>query len=187
MSSIRLFILGSLAARGPMHGYQLRVLAEEERITRWTDITVGAIYGAMNRLATEGLIEQVRVEHVGGYPARQVYEISEIGRQSLRTLRKQALAEITLAPDPVDLGLTRLDPDRLDELPAVLTARIAALRGELAANEASALAARPYLTEAERFVQTHRLHRLRGEIAWHDELLLALPTIIADESARQDG
>ncbi|RYF55207.1 MAG: PadR family transcriptional regulator, partial [Comamonadaceae bacterium] len=46
MSSIRVFLLGSLAERGPMHGHQLRLLAEKEHVAMWTDFGVGAIYGA---------------------------------------------------------------------------------------------------------------------------------------------
>ena len=58
MSSIRLFILGALADEGEMHGHQLRQLAEMEHIDMWTDITVGALYGAIKRLAAEDLIEE---------------------------------------------------------------------------------------------------------------------------------
>jgi DNA-binding PadR family transcriptional regulator len=45
-----------------MHGHQLRLLAEEEHVALWTDITVGSLYGAIKRLAAEELIEEVRVE-----------------------------------------------------------------------------------------------------------------------------
>ncbi|MDQ1605986.1 MAG: hypothetical protein QOJ18_353, partial [Microbacteriaceae bacterium] len=51
MSSIRLFILGSLAERGPMHGHGLLLLAEEEHIDLWTDFAASAVYGAIKRLA----------------------------------------------------------------------------------------------------------------------------------------
>lgn len=44
MSSIRLFILGSLEQHGPMHGHQLRLLAEREHIDTWTNITVGSLF-----------------------------------------------------------------------------------------------------------------------------------------------
>lgn len=56
MSSIRLFILSSFAELGPMHGHRLRLTAEHNRVHLWTDITVGAVYGAMKRLALEGLL-----------------------------------------------------------------------------------------------------------------------------------
>lgn len=57
MSSIRVFILGALAGRSPMHGHQLRLLADEEQVSEWADITVGGLYGAIKRLAAEVLIE----------------------------------------------------------------------------------------------------------------------------------
>ena len=70
VSSIRIFILGSLEQRGPMHGHQLRLLAEQEHVAMWTDITVGGLYGALKRLATENLIAQVRVEQPFRQPIR---------------------------------------------------------------------------------------------------------------------
>jgi hypothetical protein len=42
-----------------MHGHQLRLLAEEEHVALWTDITVGSLYGAIKRLAAEELNEEV--------------------------------------------------------------------------------------------------------------------------------
>jgi len=187
MSSIRLFILGTLAQHGAMHGYQLRFLAEEEHVHLWTDVSVGALYGAMSRLAKDGLITQVRVEHEGNYPQRQVYEISDLGRRSLATLRSTALRELVLRPDPFDLALTRLDHERLDELGAVLEMRLSTLRARVQEGESRLAAVREHLTVAEAAVIRHKLHRVRAEIDWHTELLAELPAIIADESARKNG
>lgn len=187
MSSIRLFVLGALAERGPMHGHQLRLLAEEEHVARWTDITVGGLYGALKRLAAEGLIGELRVEREGGYPQRQVWTITDPGRQALATLRHTGLAEIVLRPDPFDLAVTRLDPDRLDDLPAVVAARIDALRARLEQGEARAVAIAGYLTRVERHAFEHRNHRLRAEITWHEALADDLPAIIADERSRRSS
>jgi len=186
MSSIRLFILGSLAERGPMHGHQLRLLAEQEHVHLWTDISVGSVYGAMKRLAAEGLIDVVRVEREGNYPERQVYEVSPTGRQALSALRLEGLCTIVIKPDPFDLAMTRLDPDRLDELPRMIDARLLSLRAMLADAEAVTASALPYLTASERFVMRHKADRIRAEIAWHDHLVTVLPDIIADEHARKD-
>ncbi|WP_213813942.1 PadR family transcriptional regulator [Glaciihabitans sp. dw_435] len=186
MSSIRLFILGTLDERGPMHGHQLRLLAEEEHVHLWTDITVGAVYGAIKRLATEGLIESVRTEREGSYPERHVYGITGEGRTALSVLRFSGLREIVVKPDPFDLAMTRLDPDLLDRLPATITARITGLRSMLVESENQNADADPYLTISERFVMKHKASRLRAEIAWHEELLAELPHIIADESARKE-
>ena len=187
MSSIRLFVLGSLSERGPMHGHQLRLLAEEEHVSMWTDISVGAVYGAMKRLAAEDLIRCVRVEREGNYPERQVFDVTPAGLASLAELRLTGLSRIVLKPDPFDLALTRLDPDRLDELPALLAERTEQLRAHLIESDLMTARALPSLTRAERTIMGHRAHRIRAEIAWHDDLLADLPNIIADERFRTDA
>lgn len=185
VSSIRIFILGSLAKHGPMHGHQLRLLAEQEQVTLWTDITVGALYGALKRLASENLIEQLRVEHVGAYPPRQIWSITDAGRKALASLRLRALSEIVIKPDPFDLAMTRLDPNHLADLPATLAARVASLSAMFTEWEARSAAADRYLTVCEKLMVKHRVDRLRAEITWHQELVEQLPEIIADEQARQ--
>lgn len=65
MSSIRLFILSCFAEIGPMHGHRLRLEAEGKRLPLWTDISVGAVYGAINRLASEGLLRELLRETEG--------------------------------------------------------------------------------------------------------------------------
>jgi hypothetical protein len=51
--------------------------------------------------------------------------------------------------------------------------------------EARAAATARYLTVCERLMVTHRVDRLRAEVAWHQELAERLPEIIADEQARR--
>jgi DNA-binding PadR family transcriptional regulator len=114
-----------------MHGHQLRLLAEEEHVALWTDITVGSLYGAIKRLAAEELIEEVRVERSGAYPQRQVWAITDAGREALGGLRLRALRDIVIKPDPFDIAMTRLDDAHLDDLPAIITARIVSLSATL--------------------------------------------------------
>ena len=73
VSSIRLFILGTLATSGPLHGHQIRQQAQSDRTETWTDVQVGSVYGALKRLASEDLIREVRTEKVGNRPERTVY------------------------------------------------------------------------------------------------------------------
>lgn len=184
MSSIRLYILDALARRGDMHGHQLRLLAEQEHVHLWTDFSVGALYGALKRLAGEGLLAEVRTEREGSYPERQVYGITEAGRAVLADLHRQHLEHVTFKPDPFDLALSRPDPTRLDELSAALDVRLATLRRLLAETERQNARARPYLSLGETHALLHREHRLRAELAWHEELAAALPDVVADERAR---
>jgi len=184
VSSIRLYILDGLARRGEMHGHQLRLLGEQEHVHLWTDFSVGALYGALKRLATEGLLAEVRVEREGSYPERQVYGITPAGREVLDGLHRQHLEQVAFRPDPFDLALSRPDPTRLDELPGALEVRLAALRALLEDTERQNERARPYLSLGETHALLHREHRLRAEIAWHTDLVSALPAVIADERLR---
>ena len=186
MSSIRLYILGALAEEGEMHGHQLRQLAEKEHVDLWTDISVGALYGALKRLAAEGLIEEARVEREGSYPERQVYRIAPAGREALAELRVEALRDVVVRPDPFDLAMSRLDRDRLDQLPGHIEERIAKLRSRLADREATLVSITRYLTPTELFVLQHGTDRLRADLAWHERLLERLPELIADELDRKE-
>ena len=186
MSSIRLFILDALDSVGPMHGHQLRLLAEKEHVSEWTDITVGALYGAMKRLAADDLIEELRAEREGAYPERQVFAITDAGRVSLGILRGDALRDIVIKPDPFDLAMSRLDRTRLDTLDATLSARISRLQAQLDNYIAHTASIEQYLSVGESIVMQHMTERLRAEITWHEQLYNHLPEIIADESVRKD-
>lgn len=185
MSSIRLFVLGSLEERGEMHGHALRLLAEEEHIDSWTDFGPGSVYGAIKRLAAEGLIEEKRTEREGNYPERQVYGITDAGTAALADLRRETLETLTYRHDPVDLALARLDPNGLDAVGDVLRGRLDELRRSRDDWEAHAEQIRKYLTLTEAHVMRHQYHRLSGEIAWHEELIANLPAIIDDEKSRK--
>jgi DNA-binding PadR family transcriptional regulator len=184
VSSIRLFILTSYAEHGEMHGHQVRLQAEQEHLPLWTDISVSGMYGAIKRLATEGLLEVVRSERDGNLPERQIYAITDAGRAALAALRHEGLSSIWFKPDPFDLALTRLDPAELDELPGIIESRTEELKRRLQEKIALNQRAAEYLTLGEKHALTHTEYRLRAEIAWHESLSAAAGEIIADEEGR---
>lgn len=186
MSSIRLFILDAFERYGEMHGHQLRLQAEQERIALWTDVSVGALYGAIKRLATDGLLAEVRTEREGNFPERQVYSITDRGREVLTALHQSTLAAIAHRPDPFDLALARLDRERLDDLPRTIQERLDGYETLLATTTANNERARPWLTTVEEFVISHGEHRLRAEVDWLRSLQPMLPAIIAEEHARTE-
>jgi DNA-binding PadR family transcriptional regulator len=185
VSSIRLFILTSYAEHGEMHGHQVRLQAEQEHLHLWTDISVGSVYGAIKRLAAEGLLEVVRLERAGNLPERQIYAITDTGRAALARLRREGLSTIWLKPDPFDLALTRLDPDELDTLAGAIQTRIQALKQLLQEKVWLNQRADEHLTLSEKHALTHTEHRLRAEIAWHEGISAAIPDIVADEASRR--
>ncbi|MGG7509793.1 PadR family transcriptional regulator [Plantibacter sp. YIM 135249] len=187
MSSIRLFILASFAEHGEMHGHQMRREAERNYVDLWTDITVGAVYGALKRLVTEGLLEEVEREHIGNRPARQTYRLSDAGREALAEARTHAMSDIWFKFDPFDLGLTRVAPDDIERLPELLQARLAALRELLEETRTVNENARSHITLTERWALDHTEHRLQSEVEWLGRLLDAAPEIVAEELAIRSG
>ena len=182
MSSIRLFILSSFAEHGPMHGHRLRMEAERTRVNLWTDISVGAVYGAMNRLAAEGLLRESGQEREGNRPTRQLYEITEEGRQALVELRRAGLRDVWFKFDPFDLALTRVEADGAEALPAVLTERLERLREMLADVRRVNEGARDHVGWAKQWALRHTEYRLEAEVAYLTELLDS-----ATELAAQGG
>jgi DNA-binding PadR family transcriptional regulator len=169
-----------------MYGHQLRLLAEKEHVHDWTDISVGAIYGAIKRMASEGLIEEVRSEREGAYPERQIYDITDAGRVALSVAKREALRDIVVRSDPFDLAMSRLDHSKLETLPDVLAGRTAQLKAMVIEAEAHLDSISQYLTFTEKIVMKHRAAKLAAEVAWHEDLIAQLPEIIADESARKE-
>ena len=185
MSSIRVFLLGALAERGPMHGHQLRLLAEKEHVHMWTDFHVGGIYGALKRLLAEDLVEEVRTEREGARPERQVVQITEAGSIALDHLRLATLTDFALKPDPFDLALARVGKELVDELPELLHARRATIAAAAEHHTARLEHVHQYLNLTEQHVMQHQTHRLRAELDWLDSVIADLPAIVDDEKTRE--
>jgi len=180
MSSIRLFILGTLSASGPLHGHQIRQQAQADRTEIWTDIRVGSMYGALKRLANEGLVREVRTERVGNRPERTVYEITAEGRRALAAVRGAALRDLVRHDDPFDLALAQSRDIAEEDLDQIVANRLAGLRAHLATLRHHAETAEPYVNEAERMVLQHLVERAGAEVRWHEELAARVPKIAAD-------
>jgi len=180
VSSIRLFILGTLAASGPLHGHQIRQQAQTDHTEAWTDIQVGSVYGALKRLANEGLVREVRTERIGNRPERTVYEITIEGRRALAAVRYAALRELDRHYDPFDLALAQSRDIAEEDLEQIVSHRLAGLQVQLASLRHQAEAADPHVNEAERMVLQHLIERAEAEVRWHTELAARLPKITAD-------
>jgi DNA-binding PadR family transcriptional regulator len=180
VSSTRLFILGTLAATGPLHGHQIRQQAQSDRTEIWTDIKVGSVYGALKRMASEGLLREVRTERVGNRPERTVYEITAEGNRALAALRFAALRELDWHSDPFDLALAQSRDIAEEDLEQVVANRLAGLRVRLASLRHHSEVADPYVNEAERLVLQHLVGRAEAEVRWHEELVARLPKVAAD-------
>jgi DNA-binding PadR family transcriptional regulator len=180
MNPTRLFVLGALARRGPMYGHQLRRNARMDRAELWSDVRPGSLYGALHRLAAEGLIEPLRTEQSGNLPARTVYAITEEGHRELKALRAEALCEVGLRPDPVDLAVAMSGDLDEDTLRGYVEDRITALSVQAAQFSHHRDRAWPDQTIADDLVAEHARLRLEAELTWHQMLLDQLAKLTAD-------
>jgi DNA-binding PadR family transcriptional regulator len=162
MNPTRLFVLGALAKHGPMYGHQIRRDARTDRADLWSDVRPGSLYGALHRMAAEGLIEPVRTEQSGNLPARTVYAITAEGQRELRALRTEALEDIGLRPDPVDLALVMSGDLDAEVLRGYIENRIKMLDSQ---------AARHAHHAADDLVAEHTRLRVAAELAWHQLVL----------------
>ena len=154
-----------------MYGHQIRRNARMGRADLWSDVRPGSLYGALHRLAAERLIEPVRTEQSGNLPARTVYAITAEGQRELRTLRAEALTEVGLRPDPVDLALVMSGDLDGDLLRGYIEDRIRALRSQAAAYAHHGERVWPDQTVADDLVAEHARLRIEAELAWHQLLL----------------
>jgi DNA-binding PadR family transcriptional regulator len=171
VSATRLFILGSLARCGPLHGHGIRLRAQTDRTELWSDIKPGSLYGALSRMADEGLIEVVCTQREGKLPERTVYGITDKGRRELAALRAAVLSDVRFRPDPVDVALAYADDMPVEELRAAVLERRNALAKQLESWRALYEEAAPHLKGLEPCMFRHTFARVEAEVVWHDGLL----------------
>jgi DNA-binding PadR family transcriptional regulator len=182
-----LFILGALSKHGAMYGHQLRRDARIDRTQTWSEVQPGSLYSALHRLAAEGLIEPLRTEQDGQLPARTVYGITDEGRRELRALRAEALQEVRLQPDPVDLALAMSGELNEDTLRGYVEDRIRTLSALASQLEHRRERAWPDQTVADDLVIEHTRLRVAAEIGWHQLVLDRLATLPGKSPQQEHG
>ena len=166
-----LFVLGTLAQRGPMHGHVIRRRVEIERAEFWGKVKVSSLYAALHRMEEEGLIEAVETRQEGRFPARTVYAITDEGRRELAVLRDACFRSTAIEPDPVDLALTFSGDLEVRHLSALVESRIVALEAMVTTSARQVEQVRQYLGPLDEAVIEHFRVRAEGELQWHRWLL----------------
>lgn len=89
------FLLLTALADGPKHGYAI-VKAVAEMSDGRVRLAAGTLYGALDRLSAEGLVELDREELVQGRP-RRTYRITAAGHRELRETAERMATSAALA------------------------------------------------------------------------------------------
>jgi DNA-binding PadR family transcriptional regulator len=165
-----------------MHGHHIRRRAELVSAGEWGEVAIGGLYALLHRLEEESLLEPVRREQSGNFPARTVYGITPEGRAELARHRRQAFQKAELRADPVDVAVMFGAGCDEAELRQLLDERKRSIASTLASQRAERqrLAEHGYLRPASVAVFRHWEQRLEAELRWHKELSGWLGAICAE-------
>jgi DNA-binding PadR family transcriptional regulator len=151
-----------------------------DRTELWSELKQGSLYSALHRLQAERLIEPVRTEQQGNLPARTVYAITSEGRRELRALREEALREVTMRPDPVDLALAMSADLDEDTLRGYFASRREALSSRVAFLTHERGRVWPDQAPADDLIMEYAIARIETELRWHDAVLDRIGKLAAD-------
>ncbi|MCG6495594.1 PadR family transcriptional regulator [Kitasatospora sp. A2-31] len=177
-------VLGTLQSSGPLHGHEIRRIAEVTSVSSWGGVSVGALYRELRTMDETGHVESVRTEQVGRRPARTVYRITALGEAELRGLREEAVTEIHHGTDPFGVALLFTRTDDLPTLLGLLKRRrdaIRAMRDGIAA-EGEALHSAGTIGPLDAAMFRRRVIQLDAELAWQDDLDRVIEQAVADSS-----
>lgn len=168
-------MLLGLLRDGPLHGYELKRILEEE-MGDWADIAFGSIYFALGKLKDEGFVSTGAPEQEGRRPARIVYAITDSGRAEFLRLLRETLGSADRPRYGIDTAVAFLDALPRAEAASFFRERIVRLEAALRflrAHEAEERA-RPGIPPAAAAIFAHSLFHLEAELAWSRQVLAGL-------------
>ena len=153
-----------LLSEGPLHGYRMKRILDDEGLGFWFPTEYASIYAVLRTLVKAGYVKIVAVEREGLRPERTRYAITRAGRQHFKDLLERAWREPPSLVDPFQLALAARS--ELDEQRVAMLAgeRLQALRERMAELERRVRAA-PAVEVAER-----QIALVGAELAWTERL-----------------
>jgi DNA-binding PadR family transcriptional regulator len=186
-----LMLLGLLAEH-PMYGQQIREVIELHHDAFASFIKKPTMYYQLDRLVAEGLLE-VRNEAVNApgpglahqdvaLREREVYYLTEAGRQRFTSLLREALQAYEPGPSVIDAAVFFLDQIAPQEAVRLLQARrerLVRVRSQVTEQSATM----HEQNRAHLIVNDHTCTLLDGEIGWLERTIarLSLPRVVMQE------
>ena len=167
------FVILSLVAECPVHGYQIEQMIENRGMRSWTDIGFSSIYHVLRKLQLAGILTS-QSESSGDRPARNVFSLTTTGGDLLHTEVLDRLS--TPRPHSVDFDLA------LSCLPVLSNAEIISGLGEYHAALSIQIIEVQHkqqfqANQLEAHVKTlfdHNLQAMNSELAWVSTFLVQM-------------
>lgn len=119
---LEIFVL-SILRTGPVHGYELK-----RRVQRpsFTPLSNNSLYPMLRRFENDGIVTKT-VEEQDGKPSRNVYEITDAGRQRLTDLLRSLPQSLATNDEEFLVRLSFFPEIPLESRRAILSSRLAVL------------------------------------------------------------
>lgn len=172
--SVQLVILGLLSEQ-PRHGYELRQEVERRLYATYINLSGGSLYYNLGQLERSGYVKKARVEQMGRYPTRQVYQITAEGKEYLKTELRRLLLDTDAREkvfDPLNAALAFWQSDDVDDLREVLRIQLdwARKRAEWIIRQQSYWSEKNIALPQTKIIE-HGLVHLEAEVRWLEKFL----------------
>lgn len=163
---IRFVILGFLMQR-PLYGYEIKSIIEE-RMGDWADIKFGSIYYALKTLFEGGFVTKEGTEREAGRPERQVYAITEPGKEEFFRLLHKMWGSMAFPKYDFDLALFFIYFLKKEEVRAYLARRIAYMEKTIGYIEehGKEISSHEYIPPVAQALLNHSEAHFRAERDW---------------------
>ncbi|WP_297422370.1 PadR family transcriptional regulator [Clostridium sp.] len=176
---IKVLILYYLSIKST-HGYEIQKFIQTNHMDKWTKIQSGSIYYALNKLEKDGLI--VLTEEIGsGSKARKIYKITDTGRDELKELVKNEIAN-ELFPSGSDKFIIYPLLNTLDKqnIISLVNDHISGLRDKIAyLKKWQKIKVNKQSLAVERISFEIMITNLQYQIEWHEALINEMDKCIA--------
>lgn len=160
----RLLILW-LLSEGPLHGYRIKKILDDETLRFWFPVEYGSIYAVLRTLERHGFVKPLAVEREGQRPARTRYEITRDGREHLRELLRKAWRDLPSPGEPFQLALAARSELPEAEVEQLLCERRDALGARIVQLDELAMSApAPEMAERQRALTVTELRWVKEQI-----------------------
>ena len=172
--SVQLVILGLLSEQ-PRHGYELRQEVERRLYATYINLSGGSLYYNLGQLERAGYVKKARVEQMGRYPTRQVYQITSAGKEYLKTELRRLLVDTDAREkvfDPLNAALAFWQPEDVEGLREALAMQLqwARKRAEWIMRQQAYWSEKDIALPQTKIIE-HGLIHLEAEVRWLEKFL----------------
>ncbi len=164
LNTLAVVVLDLLHER-PMHPYEMARVVAERHVDEILGVKRGSLYGTVERLERDGLVEAVGTSREGRRPERTVYRVTDAGRDAHAARTHELITGTPYEPRRFTAGVMLLNALAHEDAARLLADRLVSLRAQIAAFDV-VLAEHEHLPRVYLLELEYAQALLRAEQAW---------------------